>query len=54
MNEPTVCPCGHDLSGYYMCINGLVYGPCENEYCGGVCEANGPDCTHPDCACKED
>jgi hypothetical protein len=50
--EPAECPCGHDLvSGEYMCINGLIYGPCPDPNCGGVCEGEAGYCTHPDCAC---
>jgi hypothetical protein len=54
VTEPTACPCGHNLGGEYMCINGLIYGPCPEPNCFGVCEDNAGYCTHPDCACKED
>lgn len=53
--EPDDCPCGHNLSGgEYMCINGLIYGPCPHPNCGGVCDDNAGYCTHPDCACSTD
>lgn len=49
------CPCGHDTaSGRYLCINGLIYHPCQHEDCGGVCETTGDRCTSPDCACQGD
>lgn len=54
VKPPTDCPCGHPLGGYYMCIGGAIYGPCEDEYCGGVCEETWGACTKGDCACKED
>ena len=47
------CPCGHDLSGYYMCLNGRIYGPCSDENCGGVCDDTHGTCTSDDCACEE-
>lgn len=38
------CEC--DLDGeWWMCVGGRVYGPCEDEHCGGVCELKG-DCRH--------
>jgi len=50
--------CPSPDSDLYMCIDGLVYGPCTSEYCCGVCEIEG-DCTctgcdNPDCCKKED
>ena len=47
------CPCGHGHPDLYRCIAGRVYGPCDDENCGGVCEWTG-DCTSPDCACNND
>jgi hypothetical protein len=38
------CACGFD-GEWRMCINRTVYGPCEYEGCGGVCEAE-RDCDH--------
>lgn len=50
--ETVWCPCGHGHPDLYLCINGVIYGPCPDENCGGVCEAVG-ECTSPDCACRE-
>jgi len=47
------CPCGHDLSGYYMCLNGRIYGPCSDENCGGVCDDTHGRCHSENCACEE-
>lgn len=53
--NPAWCPCGHDLvSGRYMCVREVIYGPCPDERCGGVCEGSAGDCSSPDCRCKED
>lgn len=30
------CTCATDDD--YACIAGIVYGPCESDHCGGVCE----------------
>lgn len=30
------CPCGHGEDD--LCLNGLIYGPCGSEYCGGGCD----------------
>lgn len=38
------CACGHN-GDWTACINGFVYGPCEDENCGGVCETTG-ECDH--------
>lgn len=48
------CPCGHDMGGDYMCLNGLIYGPCGDDNCGGVCEDNAGYCKGADCRCAED
>ncbi|MFC1418541.1 hypothetical protein [Streptacidiphilus cavernicola] len=32
------CPCGHGHPDLYQCIGGWIYGPCDHEDCGGVCE----------------
>lgn len=53
MTTATACPCGHPL-GDYMCLNGRIYGPCESEFCGGVCDDTFGTCTADDCACEED
>lgn len=45
------CPCGHSMSGYHLCVAGLVYDPCSDPNCGGTCEVEG-ECTSPECACK--
>lgn len=50
--EMVWCPCGHGHPDLYLCINGVIYGPCPDENCGGVCEAVG-ECTSPECACRE-
>lgn len=42
------CHCGL-MGDDYMCINGIVYGPCGDEHCGGVCVIDG-DC---DCDCHK-
>lgn len=39
------CACGLGSSDIYMCIEGVVYGPCESPECGGYCEAT------DDCGC---
>lgn len=49
--RPTVCPCGHPVGDEYLCIEGRIYGPCDSEHCGGVCEDHG-DCKG-ECACGE-
>lgn len=36
MGLEDLCPC-HANDGFYMCANGVVYGPCEYEACGGLC-----------------
>ena len=46
MSEPTIhslpSQCGGAAGGgFWLCINGEVYGPCEHEGCGGICEAAG-------------
>ncbi|MFG2913324.1 hypothetical protein ACGF0D_10595 [Kitasatospora sp. NPDC048298] len=51
MTEPDTCPCGHPMGGNYLCVAGLIYGPCPDPNCGGTCEATA-DCTSPDCACN--
>ncbi len=45
------CTNEYDDAGYglFMCISGMVYGPCSYEECGGVCEAYGT-C---ECTCHE-
>lgn len=40
VEPPTRCPCGHPICDDYRCINGRIYGPCESEFCGGVCDDN--------------
>lgn len=38
--------CACDLDGdWWACIEGRVYGPCESEWCYGVCESVGA-CDH--------
>lgn len=48
---PARCPCGHPMGDDYRCISGWVYGPCDHELCGGVCESL-DTCTSDDCACQ--
>ena len=44
MTSPERCDC--ELDGWtYQCIDGEVYGPCGDDYCGGSCEPEGP-CSH--------
>lgn len=45
----TDCWCGFD-GDWLDCCNGTVYGPCEDEGCGGVCEPK-RECT---CECHEE
>jgi len=40
------CDCGYD-GGWWACFDGSVYGPCEWDDCGGLCEYKG-DC---ECSC---
>jgi hypothetical protein len=40
--------CGYN-GDWYQCIGGFVYGPCEADGCGGVCEIT-EDCR---CLCHE-
>jgi hypothetical protein len=42
------------MGGEYMCIAGLIFGPCPDERCGGVCEDNAGYCTSADCLCGGD
>jgi len=37
---------GTDGGEWTTCIKGVVYGPCDHELCGGVCEPVA-DCTCP-------
>lgn len=45
MPDSDECLCGLD-GEFYACIDGAIYGPCEYETCGGVCEYEG------DCKCS--
>ena len=39
------CTPDGDLA-WLECLGGEIYGPCEDPYCGGTCERQGPcDCT---------
>lgn len=49
----TWCPCGHWTGGDYMCLNGRIYGPCDSEFCGGVCDDTHGTCKADGCACEE-
>lgn len=41
------CDCGYDpMISLYMCFSGFIYGPCEDENCGGSCEFKG------ECECQ--
>jgi len=40
-----VCPDAYIDDGWFDCVDGMVYGPCESEYCQGSCEA------HHECVC---
>jgi len=46
-HEPTCDPRGED---FWYCSDGRLYGPCEDERCGGVCEYKG-DC---ECWCHDE
>lgn len=46
MSSVDECDCGQD-GDWWACIGGLLYGPCESDRCGGVCEFKG-ECDH-DC-----
>lgn len=38
------CACAQDKE-LWICLDGEIYGPCENENCGGMCESAGKcDC----------
>lgn len=50
----TDCPCGHPLGGDYACLNGLIYGPCGDENCTGVCDDTHGTCAADDCTCQGD
>lgn len=51
--DPGRCACGHDNSGWYMCLNGRIYGPCESEFCDGVCDDTWGTCKG-DCKCERE
>ena len=40
MNQETECDCGLNNDAF-MCIEGRIYGPCDDIRCGGVCELVG-------------
>lgn len=52
-SAPVHCPCGHPIGEDYLCIEGRIYGPCDSEFCGGICDYHGV-CKVDGCACKED
>ena len=42
--EKKSCRCGEIYCGDYgdeMCVDGIVYGPCQVQECGGCCEETG-------------
>jgi hypothetical protein len=51
------CPCGHPLDedgdpGEYVCLNGLIYGPCVDEHvCYGGCIDGYGRCTSAEGCC---
>lgn len=50
------CPCGHTLDedgepGLLMCLNGSIYGPCGDEFCGGICDDSHGTCKSLDGCC---
>lgn len=51
----TECECVRD-SDWYACVDGSVYGPCEDEDCSGSCELKGGcDCLcHPPAPTREE
>jgi hypothetical protein len=53
LDAPRWCPCGHWTGGDYQCLNGLIYGPCGDENCGGVCDDTAGVCKSDGCACEE-
>lgn len=46
LEERTAAGCECPVNDEHACIRGIVYGPCESEYCGGTCEMEGT-CTCP-------
>lgn len=50
------CPCGHLLDangdiGDYVCLNGLIYGPCGHDNCYGACSDDWGTCKSLDGCC---
>lgn len=39
--ERTAAGCECPVNDEYACIRGNVYGPCDSDYCGGVCTLDG-------------
>ncbi len=35
----------------YACLNGRIYGPCDSEFCNGVCDDTWGTCKG-DCRCE--
>lgn len=57
MREPpddTRCPCDHQLNGDYRCLNGLIYGPCSDEMCYGVCADDYGNCKSLEGCCDDE
>lgn len=43
------CPCGGGHGPDDLCMNGVVYGSCSSEVCGGACIDDGTCEGGPDC-----
>jgi hypothetical protein len=52
--DDTRCPCGHDaFDGEWRCVNGRVYGPCEDPFGSGVCVMY-DKCSSPNGCCDDE
>lgn len=52
--EPERCPCDHQLDGQYRCLNGLIYGPCNDPSCYGICDDTHGRCKSLEGCCEYD
>jgi hypothetical protein len=51
---PERCPCDHQLDGMYRCLNGLIYGPCNDPSCYGICDDTYGQCKSLEGCCEYD
>lgn len=51
-DEAPWCPCGHDEDD--ICLNGLIYGNCGDENCGGGCDPDAGACRSLPGCCDSD